>query len=217
MEEGQKMIARTAHAWEDWLTFMLVLIFCELRASEVRALSWDSIDFTNDATAIVRRADRWGRIGQPKSKAGTRTIPFPHAARDASISWRQCCPSSKLSLVFPSSRGTVQNHSNIMTRYFRLMQIEAGIHIEVGKEGKRTTRKTAKYGLHALRYFCASLWIEANYSAKRVQTYMGHASIVQTYDTYGHLFDLRDDDKEAMKRTESRVMSGVNKLLRNAA
>jgi hypothetical protein len=45
----------------------------------------------------------------------------------------------------------------------------------------------------------------------------GHASIVQTYDTYGHLFDLRDDDKEAMKRTESRVMRGVNELLKNAA
>ena len=36
-------------------------------------------------------------------------------------------------------------------------------------------------------------------------------------DTYGHLFDLRDDDKEAMKRTESRVMRGVNELLKNAA
>ena len=107
-----------------------------------------------------------------------------------------------------------------MTRYFRLMQIEAGIYIEVvelEKEGKRAIRKRAKYGLHALRYFCASLWIEANYSAKRVQTYMGHASIVQTYDTHGHLFDLRDDDKEALKRTESRVMSGVSELLKNAA
>jgi hypothetical protein len=40
---------------------------------------------------------------------------------------------------------------------------------------------------------------------------------VQTYDTYGYLFDLRDDDKEALKRTGSRVMSGVNELLKNAA
>lgn len=83
--------------------------------------------------AVVRRDDRWGSIGQPKSKAGTRMIPFSQAARDALISWKQCCPSSKLNLVFPSSRGTVQNQSNIMTRYFRLMQIEAGIDIEVVK------------------------------------------------------------------------------------
>jgi hypothetical protein len=46
---------------------------------------------------------------------------------------------------------------------------------------------------------------------------MGHASIVQTYDTYGHLLDLRDDDKEALKRTESRVMRGVNAIPKNAA
>jgi hypothetical protein len=38
---------------------------------------------------------------------------------------------------------------------------------------------------------------------------MGHASIVQTYDTYGYLFDLRDNDKEALKRVEVRVMNGV--------
>jgi integrase len=106
-----------------------------------------------------------------------------------------------------------------MTRYFRLMQIEAGIYVEVVKleKGKKTVRKRAKYGLHPLRHFCASLWIEANYSAKRVQTYMGHASIVQTYDTYGYLFDLRDNDREALKRIESRVMSGVDTPSKNAA
>ena len=219
MEEGQKMIARTMHAWGDWLAFILVLAFCGLRASEVRALSWNDVDFTNDTIAVLRRADRWGHIGQPKSKAGTRTIPFPQVVHDALMTWRSSCPSSRLNLVFPSSRGTVQNQSNIMTRYFRLMQIEAGIYVEVVKleKGKKTVRKRAKYGLHPLRHFCASLWIEANYSAKRVQTYMGHASIVQTYDTYGYLFDLRDNDKEALKRIESRVMSGVDKPSKNAA
>jgi Phage integrase family len=173
----------------------------------------------SNTIAIMRRADRWGRIGQPKSKAGTRTIPFPQVVHDALTTWRPSCPSSRLNLVFPSSRGTVQNQSNIMTRYFRLMQIEAGVYVEVVKleKGKKTVRKRAKYGLHPLRHFCASLWIEANYSAKRVQTYMGHASIVQTYDTYGYLFDLRDNDKEALKRIESRVMSGVDKPSKNAA
>ena len=106
-----------------------------------------------------------------------------------------------------------------MTRYFRPMQIEAGICVEVARHeaGKYTIGKRAKYGLHALRHFCASLWIEANYSAKRVQTYMGHASIVQTYDTYGHLFDLRDNDKKALQGIEKRVMSGVGKPRKNVA
>lgn len=212
MEEGQRMIAHTLQTWPDWLAFVLVLVFCGLRASEVRALSWTDVDFASDAITVLRRADRWGRIGQPKSAAGTRTIPIPKAVRDALIAWKPRCPSSKLNLVFPSSRGTVQNQSNIMNRFFRLMQVEAGIYIEVvkmDKDGGKVTWKRAKFGLHALRHFCASRWIEANYSAKRVQAYMGHASIVQTYDTYGYLFDLRDNDKEALKRVEVRVMNGV--------
>jgi hypothetical protein len=61
-----------------------------------------------------------------------------------------------------------------MTRYFRLMQIEAGIYLEVVEleKGKKCVRKRAKYGLHPLRHFCACPWIEANYSANRLQTYM---------------------------------------------
>ena len=182
MEEGQRMIAHTLQTWPDWLAFVLVLVFCGLRASEVRALSWTDVDFASDTITVLRRADRWGRIGQPKSAAGTRTIPIPKAVRDALIAWKPRCPSSKLNLVFPSSRGTVQNQSNIMNRFFRLMQVEAGIYIEVvkmDKDGGKVTWKRAKFGLHALRHFCAPLWIEANYSAKRVQAYMGHASIVQ--------------------------------------
>src|ERR1700739_2476723 len=62
-------------------------------------------------------------------------------------------------------------------------------------EGKKERPKKSQVWPPPLRHFCSSLWIEANYSAKRVQTYMGHASIVQTYDTYGYLFDLRDNDK----------------------
>jgi len=90
-----------------------------------------------------------------------------------------------------------------MTRYFRLMRVEAG-HLcrdhEAGEDLKRVVQKKAKYGRHALRHFYAPLWIEANYSAKRVRTYMGYASIVQTY---GYLFDTRDDDKEALKGMET--------------
>jgi integrase len=45
MEEGQRMIARAVQAWRDWLAFVLILVFCGLRASEVLALSWMDVDF----------------------------------------------------------------------------------------------------------------------------------------------------------------------------
>jgi integrase len=209
IEEAQRIIAGTKRSWDGWLAFLYVLVFCALRASEVRALAWGDIDFANARLTVSRRADRWGRIGRPKSKAGTRDIPFPPAVGAALRGWKPRCPSSRLDLVFPSGKGTVANQSNIMNRYFRPMQIEAGILteiIQIKPHGKELTKKRAKYGLNALRHFCASLWIEANYDPKRVQTLMGHASIKQTYDTYGYLFELRKADVEALKRTQDRVL-----------
>lgn len=41
----------------------------------------------------------------------------------------------------------------------------------------------AKYGLHAVRHFCISLWTEAGFSRKKVQTLAEHSSIMQTLDT----------------------------------
>jgi integrase len=60
----------------------------------------------------------------------------------------------------------------------------------------------AKYSLHALRHAAAALWIEQGLSPKRIQGLMGHASIQQTFDTYGYLLEARDDDKAAMAAVE---------------
>ena len=52
----------------------------------------------------------------------------------------------------------------------------------------------AKYGMHALRHFFASWAIERGFSAKRLQTLLGHSSIQMTFDVYGHLFPSLEDD-----------------------
>jgi len=96
-----------------------------------------------------------------------------------------------------------------MNRFFRPMQLEAGVRLRnTGKDkSPRSAAKiVAKYGMHALRHFCASLWIEADYSPKRVQIMMGHASIELTFDTYGYLFDEREDVDDALKKTQARVL-----------
>ena len=106
-----------------------------------------------------------------------------------------------------------------MTRYFRQMQIDAGIYVEVVKLEKEK-RPSGKEPSTASTLFVTSAPLcgsKRTTARKRVRTYMGHASIVQTYDTYGYVFDLRDNDKEALKRIESRVMSGVGEPSKNAA
>jgi integrase len=44
------------------------------------------------------------------------------------------------------------------------------------------------------------------FSPKKVQTMMGHASIKLTFDTSGHLFDAREDDDKAMKKIQAKVL-----------
>jgi integrase len=64
------------------------------------------------------------------------------------------------------------------------------------------------YGFHALRHAAASLFIaHLGWTPKRVQTVMGHASIQMTYDRYGHLFEDRESDREAMKKLEAAVVA----------
>ncbi|HYB14849.1 MAG TPA: tyrosine-type recombinase/integrase, partial [Streptosporangiaceae bacterium] len=46
---------------------------------------------------------------------------------------------------------------------------------------------------HDLRHFYASALIAANLNPKVVQARLGHASIAETMDTYGHLFPDSED------------------------
>jgi integrase len=100
-------------------------------------------------------------------------------------------------LVFPNGRGKPENHTNIVNRGFGPVQIKAGVtqpHPTVTDESGAPVL-TAKYGMHALRHFFASWAIEQGFSPKRVQTFLGHASIQMTFDVYGHLFPSLEDDQ----------------------
>ena len=45
-----------------------------MRLSELRGLNWRNVDLDNGVIRVRQRADAWGHIGPPKSKAGKRDI-----------------------------------------------------------------------------------------------------------------------------------------------
>jgi hypothetical protein len=66
---------------------------------------------------------------------------------------------------------------------FTPIQIAAGVIAQrqtLDDAGQPVTVSVAKYGLHALRHACASLWIEQGYNPKQIQPLMGHSSIKVT-------------------------------------
>ena len=100
------------------------------------------------------------------------------------------------------------------------IQIAAGITVRrarrnkerkpvINEDGKPVIDTLAKYGLHALRHTCASLWIEQGFNPKRIQVLMGHSSIQVTYDTYGHLFKDAEADQRAAESVQSRLLGTI--------
>jgi integrase len=175
-------------------TLIMVAAFSGLRASELRGLRWKDVDLKRGVLHVRQRADRYNTIGQPKSTSSERNVPIGPMVVNTLRQWKLACPKSDADLVFPTSKGTVDNHSNIVQRILMPAQNAAGI---VTGDGE------PKYpGLHALRHFYASWSINRRKDGglelppKMVQARLGHASIVITLDRYGHLFPSHDDGAE---------------------
>jgi integrase len=225
--------------------FFSTVALTGLRASELRGLRWQDVDLLNGAITVRQRADAWGGIDQPKSEAGYRTVPLTPLVVKALKEWKLACPLLntgrkddagkpilELHYVFPTGKGRVQSHSNLVQRHWWPLQIAAGISVPVADDngnpvrgllddnGKpllaesNPARVRPKYrGLHALRHFFCS-WCAARpqdgglgLPLKTVQVRMGHSTLAMTADRYGHLFPSQDD-AEVLAAGERALMGG---------
>jgi integrase len=177
---------------------IVTAIFTGLRASELRGLTWDDVDLEQASLTVRQRADRWGKIGSPKSDAGKRDVPLAPMVVNTLREWRLACPKGELSLVFPNGQGNVESLPNLHRRALGSLLDAAGI--------PRDEKNNLKYGLHAFRHAAASLFIEQGFTPKRVQALMGHSTIQVTFDTYGHLFPSQDEDQAAMQQLQARLV-----------
>jgi integrase len=142
---------------------------------------------------VRQRADRFNKIGAPKSEKSTRTVPLDGVTLEALRAWKVNSPNSKPDdYVLGTRTGHVMSQDKMLDSLSAVM-VAAKL---VDGSGK------PKYGLHALRHFFASWCINAKESggrelpAKRVQELLGHSTITMTLDLYGHLFPDRGDRTE---------------------
>lgn len=173
---------------EDFKPLLIVSALGGLRASELRGLRWQDVEFEQGLILIRQRADAYNALGEPKSKAGFRDIPAGPMVLNALRRWKLRCPTSDLQLVFPAPRGGILQHTNTQERFRKLMD----------KVGVRMR-------WHDLRHFAVSLWIEQGFTIKEVMTFAGHSSIQMTMERYGHLFPSPDHQK-AMAVVEAKLL-----------
>jgi len=189
----------------NWRPLLTTAIFTGMRSSELRGLRWQDVNFQRGEISVNQRADQFKEIGPTKSEAGVRTIPVPPIVTNA-LKEHKLKQAPGTTLVFANPDGEPRSHTNIVSKGLKPAMIRAGVTVGVGEE------VSAKYtGLHALRHFYASWLINRKEDGglglpiKMVQERMGHASIVMTMDTYGHLFPRSDDGTE--------LAQAANKLL----
>jgi integrase len=146
---------------------------------------WEDVDLDRERVLHVRRrADYARKLGDPKTRAGSRTIPLAPPVINV-LREHKLASLKPLGFVFANSMGKGDFHSNIVRCGFHPAQVRAGVVNEAGK---------AKFGMHALRHFFASWIIEQGFTAKKLQALLGHSSVAMTFDRYGHLFPNLEDD-----------------------
>jgi integrase len=197
-EEVARMVKAAKHP--KMRALVMTVATTGLRASELRGLRWSDVDLKAEELHVRQRADRWNRIGPPKSASSRRTIPLGPELILALKEWKLACPHD---LVFPTRSGAVMHHRNMLTSLAPVMQAA-----HVLKNGK------PKYALHAFRHFFASWCINPadrggrELPAKVVQALLGHSSIVMTLDVYGHLF--RDGSDRAELAKSEKALFGLS-------
>ena len=183
---------------EKYRPMLLTAIFAGLRSSEMRGLRWMNVDFEKDVIRIRQRADRWGVLSSPKSRAGRRDIAMAPLVSAALREWKLRCPKGELDLVFPNGAGNVEGHANLFHRFFKPLMIDCEI---VNEEGK------PRFSFHAIRHATASLFIEQGWTPKKIQMLMGHSTIQMTFDCYGHLFEDSAGDLERMAKVQRDLLA----------
>jgi integrase len=103
-----------AHAKGRWRPLLLTAAFTGLRGSELRGLRWKDVDFTANRIHIRQRADRYRKIGDPKSQSSHRAVPFGKFVANTLKEWKLACPHGEL--VFPNVKGGVEFHQHIVNR-----------------------------------------------------------------------------------------------------
>src|SRR5262249_9226583 len=124
-----------------WRPLLLVAVRCGLRASELRGLRWADVDLSKGELTVSQRADRFNKIGMPKSHAGERTIPIPPTTVNRLREWKLA--GRRGEFVFSNGVGKVESLTNIVQRGLIPTWQAAGV--------------TGRYkGMHALRHYFAS-------------------------------------------------------------
>ncbi len=177
-----EQVAAITEAMPDRLRAIVTLAAgTGMRQGECLGLTVDRLNMLRREVVVDQQlltvVGRTPHLGPPKTAASVRTIPLPEVDVDAFAAHLAAYPAGTDGFVFTLDGEPVGRQ-------------KIG---HVWRPVVEATRIPKGTGFHALRHYYASLLIRHGESVKTVQVRLGHASAVETLDTYSHLWPDSDD------------------------
>ena len=148
-----------------------------LRFGEATGLTVPRVDFLRRRIQVLEQAQN-GALAPLKTRASRRTVPAGEwVLQEVSAHLQRYGPGPG-EVVMSNAAGRIVQR-NAFGESWRAAVKAAGL-----PKGTR---------FHDLRHFYASALIAANLNPKVIQARLGHATIAETMDTYGHLFPDSED------------------------
>jgi integrase len=160
----------------DYRTLFLVVALTGLRAGEVLALRWGSVDFEARTIGVTHALWR-GQLVAPKTKSSVRTIYLTQALLEVlRIHHQQCRWTDCGDFVFTRGDGSPCDPDTLRKQVLYPALEAAGIE-----------RRKRGFGLHIFRHSAASILHSVTRDLKTAQLLLGHSRIDTTADIYTHV------------------------------
>lgn len=170
-----ELLADSATNQRDRLA-ILVMAYGGLRAGEVAGLRFDDVDFEKCRFRVrqqVARANGKAYISPLKTRSARRNVDIACSVTDELKEFVDANPPAEGGRIFHGPNGELWPNT----------AINHAVH--------RAAKRAGLTGVfsHRLRHSAVSLLIDDGANPKAIQAFVGHATIKETLETYGHLFD----------------------------
>jgi integrase len=159
-----------------WQILVWIGYYTGLRPSEMLGLTWDRLDYEKSTITVDRQLSRFSdQIFEKHLKTAKtyRTIPFPVVLQVLITDHVNRFGLGPHGLLLQNRSGKVWRYKDASAMF---REVARPLGLEKGE------------GLHQLRHTFVSLLIQLNLNVKQIQEWLGHESILETMDRYGHLF-----------------------------
>jgi integrase len=172
-----KLVQKIAAGFAE--RFRLIVWICfytGMRPSEALGLTFDRLDFDKGTITIDRQLSRSRNkvfADKLKTSSSNRVIAFAPQLQAHIKGHVAKFGLGPHGLLMQNRSGNVWRYRDARDMFSK---VSRPLGLQVGE------------GLHILRHTCVSLLIQQGVNPKTIQGHVGHESIEETMDTYGHLF-----------------------------